>query len=164
MPGTRVGDAIAAIVAALKADSAVTALAAIVDGPIVSGDDPETRIYVGYDGDNEGDYNATEDWSQDWAGLGAQRKTETFDVVCAVWSWSGDMDVATRRARALAALDAAQTALRAALNIGLGLPQPTVAQWSQGQLLQEPVIDPVAGTVDGLRCRIPFSISVSTRI
>jgi hypothetical protein len=164
MAETRVGDAIAAIVAVLRADPAVTDLASVVDGPIVSGADPETRIYIGYDGDNAGDYNATEEWSQGWVGLGAGHRSESFSVVCAVWSWSGDMDVSTRRARALAALAAVQAALRDPLNRGLGLPGPTLAQWSQGQLMQEPVIDEETGAVLGLRARIPFSISVTTRV
>lgn len=164
MPGTRVGDAISAIVTALQVDSTVASLATVVDGPRIMGDEPETVIWVGYDGDNEGDYNATENWVQDWAALGAQRRSESFNVVCAAWSWSGDMDVANRRARALAALDAAQMALRGALNIGLGLPQPTIASWVQGQLIQEPVISAVDGTVLGLRARIPFSINVVTRV
>jgi hypothetical protein len=156
MPGTRVDDAIGAIVTALRAGT-TAALATVVDGP--SGEAtpmPGSYVFVGWDGDREGDYNATEDWEQDWAGLGAQRKDETFDVVCAVVSGSGDYNVAARRQDALAVLAAVETDLRSALNIGLGLPSPSFARLSSAQLIQEPV--------DGLRARIPFSISVQTRI
>lgn len=156
MPGTRVHDAINAIVAALNAGT-TAALATVVDGPSNEATPfPGSYVFVGWDGDREGDYNATEDWTQDWAGLGAQRKDESFDVVCAVVSGSGDANVASRRQEALAVLAAVETDLRAPLNIGLGLPSPSFARLSSAQLIQE--------WVDGLRARIPFSISVQTRI
>lgn len=161
---SRVDAAITAIVAALQADAVVPTLAAVVDGPLVGGDQTETRVYVGYDGDPDGDFNATENWSQDWAGLGAQRKDESFDVVCAVWSFSGDLDVPARRQKALAVFSAVEDALRTPLNIGLGLPQPTVAWLSSAQLVQEPVRAVDSDQLIGLRARIPFSISVRTRI
>lgn len=153
---TRVDAAILATVAALEAGTTAT-LATVVDGPFLTGDDPETAVYVGYDGDPEGDFNATENWAQDWAGLGAQRKNETFDIVGCVISWSGDVSVPERRATALAVLAAVESDLRAAANIGLGLPAPTVAAWASGQLFQEQ-------GPKGLQARIPFSISVQTRI
>lgn len=154
---TRVHDAITAVVAALNADATVTGSAAVVDGPFITGDDPETAVYVGYDGDEDGDYNATENWTQEWAGLGAQRKNETFDITCCVISWSGEVTVAARRQTALAVLAAVESALRSAVNIGLGLPQPTVATWSSGQLFQEQ-------GANGLQARIPFTVSVRTRV
>lgn len=153
---TRVNDAILAVVAALRAGSTAD-LADVVDGPVLAGDDPETAVFVGYDGDPEGDMHATENWSQSWAGLGAQRKDEAFDVVCSVVSWSGDDAVSTRRAVALAALAAVEDDLRGVLNIGLGLPQPTTAALVTGQLIQEP-------TSRGMQVRIPFAVSVQTRI
>lgn len=156
MPGTRVADAILAIVAALESGT-TAALATVVDGPSAEATPmPGSYVFVGWDGDREGDYNATEDWEQDWAALGAQRKNESFDVVCAVVSGSGDPRVAARRQTALAVLAAVETDLRSALNIGLGLPQPTFARLSSAQLIQE--------WEDGLRVRIPFSINVQTRI
>lgn len=153
---TRVHDAITATVAALQAGTTAS-LAAVVDGPFLTGEDPTSAVYVGYDGDPEGDFNATENWSQDWAGLGAQRKNESFDIVGCVISWSGDVTVADRRATALAVLGAVESDLRAAANIGLGLPQPTTVMWASGQLFQEQ-------GPRGLQARIPFSISVRTRI
>jgi hypothetical protein len=153
---SRVHDAILAVVAALQAGT-TAALATVVDGPVLSGDDPPAAVFVGYDGDPAGDMHSTEDWAQQWAGLGAQRKDESFTVVCAVVSWSGDDDAATRRAAALAVLAAVEDDLRDPLNRGLGLPQPTVAMLASGQLFQEP-------TNSGLQARIPFAITVQTRI
>ena len=154
---SRVHEAITAVVVALNADPAVTGQATVVDGPFITGDDPETAVYVGYDGDEDGDYNATENWSQEWAGLGAQRKNESFDITCCVISWSGEVAVAARRQAALAVLGAVESTLRAAVNIGLGLPSPTVASWSSGQLFQE------QGS-NGLQARIPFRVHIETRV
>jgi hypothetical protein len=156
MPGTRLDAAIAAIVTVLSAGTTAT-LATVVDGPSEQATPmPGSYVFIGWDGDLAGDYNATENWEQDWAALGAQRKNESFDVVCAVVSGAGDPAVAARRQTALAILAAVESDLRAPLNIGLGLPQPTTARLSSAQLIQE--------WVDGLRARIPFSISVQTRI
>jgi hypothetical protein len=156
VPGTRLDDAIDAIVAALNAGT-TAALATVVDGPSEQATPmPGSYVFVGWDGDAGGDFAATENWEQDWAALGAQRKNESFDVVCAIVSGAGDPAVAARRQTALAILAAIESDLRAALNIGLGLPQPTIARLSSAQLIQE--------WVDGLRARIPFSINVQTRI
>jgi hypothetical protein len=60
-------------------------------------------------------------------------------------------------AAALAVLAAVEDAARAAANIGLGLPQPTVAAFTTGQLFQEQ-------GPKGLQARIPFTLHVRTRI
>lgn len=157
MAASRVDAAILAIVAALNAASAVTALATIYDGPFITGDTPPTAVHVGYDGDPAGDMAATFGWVQTWAGLGAGRKDEQFTILCCLISWSGDEAVPVRRAAALAALNAVEDALRTAANIGLGLPQPTQAAFTSGQLFQEQ-------SPRGLQARIPFTVSVKTRI
>ena len=157
MTGTRVHDAITALVAALQADAGVTALATVVDGPVLTGDAPETAVFVGYSGDPADGMAATANWTQTWAALGAGRRDERFAVLCAVVSWSGDTDVAGRRQTALAAFDAVAVALRTVLNIGLGLPQPTIAEMAVADLYQEQ-------TASGLQARIPFSVNVRTRV
>lgn len=157
MTGSRVHDAITALVAALEADAGVTALATVIDGPLLTGDTPATAVFVGYSGDPSDGMAATANWTQTWAGLGAGRRDEQFDVLCAVVSWSGDTDVAARRQAVLAAFDAVATALRAALNIGLGLPQPTIAELAVADLYQEQ-------TSAGLQARIPFAVRVKTRV
>lgn len=157
MTGSRVHDAITALVAALEAEPSVTALATVIDGPVLSGDAPETAVFVGYSGDPGDGMAATANWTQTWAGLGAGRRDEQFDVLCAVVSWSGETDVAARRQTALAAFDAVATTLRATLNIGLGLPQPTIAEMAVADLLQEQ-------TAAGLQARIPFVVRVKTRV
>lgn len=157
MAASRVHAAITAIVAALNAASAVAALATVYDGPYLTGDVPPVAVHVGYDGDPAGDMAATSNWQQTWAGLGALRKDEAFDVLCCLIASGGDTDVSTRRAAAVAALNAVEDALRTAVNIGLGLPQPTQAAFAAGELFQEQ-------GPNGLQARIPFAISVRTRI
>lgn len=157
MAASRIHDAITAIVAALNAASPVTALATVYDGPYITGDAPPSAVFVGYDGDPDGDMAATAEWTQKWAGLGALRKDEQFAVLCCLVSWSGDETVPARRAAALAVLNAVEDTLRAAANIGLGLPQPTIAEFASGQLLQEQ-------GPRGLQARIPFAVTVKTRI
>jgi hypothetical protein len=154
---SRVHDAITALVAALGGTASVTALVTVYDGPVITGDTPETAVFVGYDADPGGPMAAVANWTQAWAALGAQRKDEQFDVLCAIVSWSGDVDVPTRRAAAVAALQVVGDTLRAAVNIGLGLPQPTIAAFTVGGLFQEQ-------GPNGLQVRIPFTVTVKTRV
>ena len=154
---SRVHTAINAIVAALNAAPAVTSAATVYDGPFITGDSPPVAVHVGYDGDPGGDMRATEGWTQEWAGLGALRKDERFDVLCCVVAWTGDDDVAGMRAAAVGMASAVEDTLRSVLNIGLGLPQPTIAEYSQADLFQEQ-------GPGGMQARIPFTISIRTRI
>jgi hypothetical protein len=154
---SRVDAAILSVVSLLRADAGVTALATVYDGPAVVGDTPTTAVFVGYDGDPDGTMAATANWSRTPAGLGGLRRDEQFDVLCCVVSWSGDVDVPSRRAAVMAAFIAVDSALWNALRIGLDLPQPTTAHITQGQLYQEQ-------GPSGLQARIPFGINVKTRI
>jgi len=150
---SRVPDAIDAVVSALTA----AGVTPVYDGPVITGDQPDVAVYVGYDGDPTGDMAATAGWSQSWAALGAQRKDEQFDVLCCVVAYSGETGVKARRDAVFATLADVEDALRTQVNIGLGLPQPTQAAFETGQLFQE------QGPA-GLQCRVPFVVSVKTRI
>lgn len=157
MASSRVDAAILAVVAALRAAPAVTALATVYDGPFISGDIPVTAVHIGYDGDKDGDMAATAGWVQTWAGLGAYRKDEQFTLLCCVTSSWGEVDVPGRRAAVVAVLGAVEDTLRAAANIGLGLPQPTVVTFELGELYQ-------GQGSNGMQARIPFGLLVKTRI
>lgn len=154
MSSSRVPAAIDALVAALEA---ALDPATVFDGPELTGDTPAVAVCVGYDGDPGGDMSAVENWSQDWAGLGAQRKAEEFDVVGCVIASSGDTSVKTRRDAVFATFATVETALRQAANVGLGLPQYTEAQFVSGGFFQEQ-------GPSGLQARIPFFVHVKTRI
>lgn len=130
--------------------------ARVIDGPVVTGGEPVKRLYVGYDGDPEGEH-AGASGDQSWAGtVGAHRRDETFTVPCCVVVHKGSGTVKAARDAAFAIVDSASTILRA--NVSLGFPSPSNAQLadiSLGYGLSENT---------GLEVRVPFNVHVSTRI
>lgn len=87
---TRMFDAIDRVIAILEG-----AGANVVDGPVVVGDSIDF-VYVGYDGDPEGEWLAVQG-DQEWAGVGSTDRDETFDLWCAVVSrYSADAPKAAR--------------------------------------------------------------------
>lgn len=156
MSDSRVPDAIDALVAAWT-----TAMGpgVVFDGPQITGDIPPVAVCVGYDGDPEGDFEAVANWQQTWIGMQAGRevRSESFDIVCCLIAFSGDVDVRTRRLLATAAFGQLNASLRDPLNRGLGLPQPSTAEFSSGSLRQ-----PQTGS--GLEIRAPFSVHIETRV
>lgn len=162
MAGTRLGEAIDAIIGILRAGTTAALLGAdaVIDGPENLGDDVFTAVFIGYDGDPDGDAKATENWTADFVGapVGRQQRDESFEINGAVISWGGDTDVASRRADALAAFNAVETDLRGRIDLGIGVGVPTTAQITAMDLYQEQ--DPAHGA----QARIPFRVGVITRI
>jgi hypothetical protein len=148
---SQVPAAITALVAALES---VLDPGIVYDGPELTGDVPPVAVCVGYDGDPEGDMRAVENWVQTWAGLGAQVKDESFDILGCVIAFSGDTAITTKRAQVFATFGTVETALRTATLATLGLTAPAMAAFVAGEFYQEQ-------TVNGLQCRIPWVISVS---
>ena len=151
MSSSQVPTAVSNLVAALEA---AVGAAIVFDGPEIVGDVPPVAVIVGYDGNPEGDMRAVENWTQDWIGLGAQRKDEAFDIVCCVVAFSGDTTVADKRAAVFATFATVESTLRTATLAALGLAAPALAEFSAGEFYQEQ-------TGSGLQCRIPFTVSVS---
>lgn len=151
METSKVPAALTALVGGLET---VLDPAIVFDGPEVTGAVPAVAVIVGYDGDADGDMRAVENWTQDWIGLGAQRKEEAFDVVCCVVAFSGDTSIAAKRLAVFATFATVETYLRTAALAALGLAAPALAEFSAGEFYQEP-------TGNGLQCRIPFTVSVS---
>lgn len=156
MADTRVPDAITALLAAF---AAAVGSGSVFDGPEITGVVPAVAVCVGYDGDDEGDFEAIRDWEQTWIGMqsGQEVRAERFDIVCCLIAFAGDVDVATRRAQATAVFGQLNAALRNPVNRGLGLPQPSTAEFSAGSM-RTPQTD------RGLEVRIPFSVHVETRV
>ncbi len=124
------------------------------DGPVVTGD-PSDAVFVGYDGDPDGDMqSATAE--QDWAGLGAKQRTERFTVTCAAVALIGSGDVKTGRDRAFLIFEVAAANVRADPSLGQ-TPTPFVAAVTGPQLFTDP-------TDRGLQARVVFGVSVETRI
>lgn len=134
-------DATAAIVAAADAN--------VIDGPGAIGDTKDF-VYVGYDGDPEGEWQAAQ-LDQEWAGIGNKSRDETFDVVCAAVSRYSADSVKVSRDRVQAQFTLVEAAILA--NPSLGLPLPTTASVHPVQLFAE------VG-----QYRLTFVVRVKTRI
>lgn len=123
------------------------------DGAFVTGDYTDA-VFVGYDGDPDGDYQ-TADMNQDWAGIGAKKRDEEFDVICAAVAKSGSTSIKTARDAAIALFSLVENTLRA--DPSLGFSPPYVAEVKPTGLFTEP-------TSDGLQARLVFTVHVKTRI
>lgn len=154
MAASRVPDAIDALMAVFAAAPALDGVH-VFDGPPVTGSPLKDVVFVGYDGDPEGDGGQAVEFSQEWSSIGQKAKDETFTVNCAVLAWRGSTAVRPVRERAFALLAAVEDALRA--DPSLGMPPPTIVAFASGSLQQ-------AQWHDGITCRIPFQVAIKTRI
>lgn len=149
MGDTRVPDTINRLVQVWSAAVGTT----VWNGAIVTGDFSDC-LYVGYDGDPEGDFQAV-DCDSEWAGLGAKARDEEFDVICAAFALDGGNDVSAARTRVYALLKVAADALRA--DPSLGFTPPYTAEVKGGELFT-PLTD------KGIEARVVFRVHVETRI
>lgn len=125
------------------------------DGPIVSGDSGDA-IFVGYDGDPEGEGQAGQA-SQEWAGIGKRARDETIVIVCAAVVLVGDSDARWKpvRDRAKALIESVGQTLRADPSLGQG--PPCVAELQPGEYFQE-------NGPAGYQARFLFTVHVQTRV
>lgn len=131
----------------------------VIDGPVISGAEPVQRMYVGYDGDPEGDgVGASSDFA--WSStLGTGRRDEALTVVCAIVVRVGDGTVKQARDAAYGVLATATATLLDSTNIRLGFPPPTVAE------IRNPTLTYDLNPNIGLEARLAFQVAVSiTRI
>lgn len=153
MSGSRVPAAIDAVLALL--DGSLSEGTVVIDGPTIVTTGATKQVYVGYDGDPDGDYVAASS-DQDWASaLGTGRREETLTVACAVLVQNGAGNVKQARDDAYAVLGEVSDILRA--NVNLGFPAPSVAHLRNPGLHQYQ-------TNSGVEARITFEIALSTRI
>lgn len=122
-------------------------------GPFVTSD-PGDALFLGYDGDPNGEFKSVSA-SSEWAGLGAKARNEVFTVHCAITALAGDPDV-------LAAVDrvyAIHTAFEAAVRADPDLNQapPFTAAVAGGELFT--MAHPA-----GLQVLLAFGVQVTTRI
>lgn len=116
----------------------------------------ETRdlLFIGYDGDPEGERVAATS-RRDWAGLGAKKRDEQLDIVCSACALVGTADYPT----ALARVDGLLTTVD-----GLLVTTPSMTQ--------TPPFVAHVGNVDvytdfteaGLQARLVFHVLITTRI
>lgn len=155
MAESRIPAAIDAVVDALEALDVPDLM--IWDGPVLSGDYVVNCIYIGCDGsfmENEERASSTQ---QSWAGLGAKRRDEENQIVCAaVFATGNDMPRwKPARDAVYALVELVGTTLRA--NPSLGLSAPSVAELWPGDFFQE--FGP-----SGYQARVVFTINHKTRV
>lgn len=133
-------------------DIVTAAEANVVDGPTVVGDTRDF-VYIGYDGDPDGDWSAAT-IDQDWAGIGTKKRDETFDIVGAVVSRYSADDARTARDRVQAQFTVVENAILADPSLGLpGQVQYCVAD-----------VHPVQLFAESGQYRLTFVIRVKTRV
>jgi hypothetical protein len=142
-----VDTAIIALVSLLQAAPALSGVS-VFDGPPT--EEVAEWIAVGW---SPGEVTAA-DITYEWAGLGAQRNEETYDLLCSLATSSGDVAVATRRARAIALRDAVAAVLTANPSLSGAV---RIAHLSRAQLLQE-----LPGT--GSSAGFTFRVSCAARV
>lgn len=71
-------------------DTDYTGTVDVYFGPLVSGD-PDDAVFVGYDGDPTGDFEAAAH-TQNWAALGQRRQDDFFDIRCCILTMNGITD------------------------------------------------------------------------
>ncbi|MCX3064206.1 hypothetical protein [Streptomyces beihaiensis] len=150
---SRVPELIDAFMTALTAAAGLNGVQ-IVDGPLVATSSASEFVFVGYDGDPQGEF-MTAQTTQEWAGLGARAKTEDITLTGAVLVQQGATDVKPCRDRTFAVFAEVEAVVRA--DPALGLPTPTVCSISEHTLHTEQ-------TDRGIQGRLPFTLTCSTRI
>lgn len=145
---TRLFDAINKIVATVEA-----ADGNVIDGPLKPVGDSLDFVYIGYDGDPEGEWLAAQ-MDQDWASIGSKRREDTFDIWCAVVSRYSADPPETARARVQGQFTLVENSILADPSLGaLGSPEYCVAAVHPSQLFAE----------EG-QYRLTFVVRVKTRV
>lgn len=154
MAETRIAEAIDAVLVSLRASLALADPVAVYDGPMVSGDYARQAVFVGYDGDPEGEFRAA-DLVQAPTGPGSRVRDEQVVILGCAVAWSGDAEIKPLRDQVVALFAAVNAALRA--DHSQGLPNPAAFSLSAGALFQSP-------RTDGLQARLPFTITANLRV
>lgn len=127
----------------------------VVDG-IDDNNSFDDVVYVGYDANPQDQSHLAGDIRQEWAGsVGAKKRDEVFDIVCAIVVTRGDNESKLARDDAFDILGTVESTLRA--DPSLGFSPPFVAGVKPRQFLYTTFNDGVQG-------RLPFLINVKTRV
>jgi hypothetical protein len=154
MPTSRAPAAIDALIAVLTTAPALSTIP-VIDGPILPASFTDC-LFVGFDGDFYGARRSVHT-EQEWAGLGAKRRTETINIPCAVIAIHNDEVAKPARDRAFALLATVETVLRTDPSLGQ-TPTPFIAAVTVPELWW----DWTDG--DGVQARLTFTVAIETRI
>jgi hypothetical protein len=148
---SRVPASVDALVAALKAAVSFP----VYDGPELSSEYTDA-VFIGFDGDPLGERKAVTT-TADWAGIGAKRRSEIIDILCAAVAVSGDGIPKDARDRVYVVLGSVETVLRADPSLAQ-TPPPFVASITTHELLWDWL------ETAGLQARLTFTVHIETRI
>jgi len=128
----------------------------VYDGPNVSATNIP-GIYVGYDGNPQGDFRAVRPRSQEWgSALGAKARDEEFFIICAITALAGENNVKRSRDLIAELYESIAQAINDKPDLDLPAPRPFTAGCRPGDLAFEP-------NEVGLIGRLAFFIDVKCR-
>lgn len=133
-------------------------------GPLYSGD-PDDAVFVGYDGNPEGEMEMVHH-TQSWHALGQRAQDEEFDVHCCVLTAVGVADGAGLQAAVLRMYGIATTlmqAVKADPSLGLGPGSVENAPRYVAEVQDFTSYVPV-DEQRGVQPRVSFSVHVKTRV
>lgn len=141
--------AISGLLATLRPSPGLTGVI-VYDGPPMTAEQSDW-VAVGFD---PIDLTTSVDASQVPASLGNRAREESYQIACSLASWSGDEDMAARRARALDLFAAVEAALRTDITLGGAVRTAQIASYS---LTQEQ-------TTQGASVGVRFRVACSARL
>lgn len=150
MSSSRVPASVDALVAVLRGGATFT----VFDGPELSSEYTDA-VWIGFDGDPLGERKSVSA-AAEWAGIGAKRRTEIIDILCAAVAVSGDGVPKDARDRVYAVIGEVELLIRA--DPSLVQAPPFVASITTHELLWDWL------ETAGLQARLTFTVHIETRI
>ncbi len=95
-----------------------TPAVAVYDGPVAQYGAAPLELWVGLDDPDADDAPIGATGEQAWAGIGAMRKDETFQVYCCAVAWSGDTAIRPVRTAAYEIVAAVEDIVRGDASLG----------------------------------------------
>lgn len=154
MSSSRAPAAVNALLSVLKAAPALAGVP-VFDGPVAT-DDYSDALFIGYDGDTHGERESVIT-DQQWAGLGAKKRTETITIICSAVAVSGDGTALDARTRVYNLMASVENTLRTDPSMAQ-TPTPFIAAVTAPRLLYDWL------EMTGLQARLTFSVHIETRI
>jgi hypothetical protein len=148
---SRVPASVDALVAVVRGGATFS----VFDGPELSSEYTDA-VFIGFDGDPLGERKSVTA-TADWAGIGAKKRNETIDILCAAVAVSGDGIPKDARDRVYAIIGVVELLVRADPSLAQ-TPTPFVASITTHELLWDWL------ETAGLQARLTFTVHIETRI
>ncbi|AGP56185.1 hypothetical protein [Streptomyces rapamycinicus] len=155
MATSRVPASIEALLAIWRAAPGLAGVQ-ILDGPPTGDQANADYLTVGWSPTSE----LAVEFAQEFNAAGARTRDEEFSILCFLDTWTGDTDVAARRARAFELLAVCEETIRASNSNPTAPTLNGAVLWAEiasGSLMQ-------TNTDQGVRAAIPFVVACRARI